>query len=297
MKSIITLRILLLIFIIVILSANTTLISQNINSKFYNGTPINPIISQMMNDVSADSILKYLETLVSFETRHTNSDTSSLTSGIGAARNFIFRKYQEFQIHSGGGVNPEFFVFSGTACGVLNNAHKNVLATISGTFSPDRYFIASGHMDSRTIDNCNNTASAPGANDDGSGTVTSMELARILGNYSQSMESSLILMAVTGEEQSLMGSTAYANWALQNNMRIDGMITNDIVGGIRGCINPACPTGEFIIDSTSVRHFSGGTSESISRQLSRYMKLKAEQYVTDVDWKVNLIPSIDRPGR
>ncbi|MFI5237717.1 MAG: M28 family peptidase, partial [Ignavibacteriales bacterium] len=211
--------------------------------------------------------------------------------------NYILRKFQEFETQSSGGIEPSFFVFSGNACGIPNNAHNNVLATVNGTFSPERFFIAIGHMDTRTIDNCDNTATANCANDDGSGTVTSMEMARVLSNYSQFIESSMIFMAVTGEEQSLMGSTVYANWALQNNMRIDGMITNDIVGGIEGCVDPSCPTGKFIVDSSSVRHFSGGTPLSTSRQLSRYMKLKAEQYVTDVDWKVNLIPFIDRPGR
>ena len=297
MKQIITDRFIYLITISFIILPLAITYPQNDKDKFYSGTPVNPLIQQMVNEVSADSILMYLETLVSFGTRHTNSDTSSTTQGIGAARNFIFQKFQDFQTQSNGAVKPSFFVFSGTVCGVLNNSHKNVLATIIGTSSSERYFIASGHMDSRTIDNCNNTGSAPGANDDGSGSVTTMEIARILSGYSQHMESSVILMTVTGEEQSLVGSTAYANWALQNNMRIDGMITNDIVGGIKGCINPSCPTGQFIIDSTSVRHFSGGSSISSSRQLTRYLKLKAEQYVTDVDWTVNLIPALDRPGR
>ena len=265
--------------------------------KYYQGTPVNPLINQMINEVSTDSIFSYLETLVSFETRHINSDTTSATVGIGAARNFIFNKFQQFSNQSGGEVDPSFFVFSANACGITNNAHKNVLATISGNYTAERYFIASGHMDSRTIDNCDNTAPAPGANDDGSGTVASIEMARILSNYSDEMESSLILMAVTGEEQGLIGSTAYAEWALANNLRIDGMITNDIIGNIKGCIDPACPNGNFIIDSTSVRHFSGGESTSSSRQFTRYMKLKAEQYVTEVDWIVNLIPFLDRPGR
>jgi hypothetical protein len=297
MKEIFSKRPVQFVILLLFSFSGSIIYSQTHKDKFYDGTPVNPIILQMMNEVSTDSILLYLETLVNFGTRHTNSDTTSLTQGIGAARNYIFNKYQDFQVISNGGLLPSFFIFSGNVCGIVNNSHKNVLATITGTSTSERFFIASGHMDTRTIDNCDNTASAPGANDDGSGTVTSMELARILSNYSQYIESSLILMAVTGEEQSLMGSTAYANWAVQNNMRIDGMITNDIVGGIEGCVNPACPTGKFIIDSISVRQFSGGESTSSSRQLTRYMKLKAEQYLNAENWTVNLIPSIDRPGR
>ncbi|MCH6573931.1 MAG: M28 family peptidase [Bacteroidetes bacterium] len=265
--------------------------------KYYRGTPINPIVEAMINSVSTDSILINLQTLVSFHTRHTNSDTTSANFGIGAARNFILSKFQQFSSQTSGGVQPSFFVFPATVCGIFNSAHKNVLATIPGSQTPDRIFIASGHMDGRTHSNCDNNSFAPSANDDGSGTVVSIEMARVISQFADEIESTLILMTVTGEDQGLFGSTAYADWAFENNLRIDGMITNDVVGNITGCVNPACPNGEFITDSTSVRHFSGGPSTSSSRQLTRYMKLKAEQYITEVPWNVTLIPAIDRPGR
>ena len=265
--------------------------------KYYRGTPINPIVEAMLNSVSTDSIFAYLDTLVSFTTRHTNSDTTSLFTGIGAARNFIFSKFQQFSSQTNGSVQPSFFVFPATVCGTFNSAHKNVLATIPGSQTPDRIFLASGHMDGRTHSNCDNTSFAPSANDDGSGTVVSMEMARVISQFADEIESTLILMTVTGEDQGLFGSTAYADWAFENNLRIDGMITNDVVGNITGCVSPSCPGGNFITDSTSVRHFSGGPSTSSSRQFTRYMKLKAEQYITEVSWTVTLIPSIDRPGR
>ena len=265
--------------------------------KYYRGTPINPIVEAMINSVSTDSILVNLQTLVSFHTRHTNSDTTSANFGIGAARNFILNKFQQFSSQTSGGVQPSFFVFPATVCGIFNSTHKNVLATIPGSQTPDRIFIASGHMDGRTNSNCDNTSFAPSANDDGSGTVVSIEMARVISQFADEIESTLILMTVTGEDQGLFGSTAYADWAFENNLRIDGMITNDVVGNITGCVNPACPNGEFITDSTSVRHFSGGPSTSSSRQFTRFMKLKAEQYITEVPWTVTLIPAIDRPGR
>jgi len=269
----------------------------NKQQKYYRGTPINPIVEAMINSVSTDSILINLQTLVSFNTRHTNSDTTSANFGIGAARNFILNKFQQFSSQTSGAVQPSFFVFPATVCGTFNSAHKNVLATIPGSRTPERIFIASGHMDGRTNDNCDNNSFAPSANDDGSGTVVSIEMARVISQFADEIESTLILMTVTGEDQGLFGSTAYADWAFENNLRIDGMITNDVVGNITGCVDSACPGGNFITDSTSVRHFSGGPSTSSSRQLTRYMKLKAEQYITEVPWTVTLIPAIDRPGR
>jgi hypothetical protein len=280
-----------------------TVLSQNGSAQparpgdFYQGATANPLIQAMLDSVSTDSIFANLERLVSFHTRHINSDTSSPDTGIGAARNFILSKFQRYAAGSSGGLQASFFVFPATVCGVFNPQHKNVLATIPGTLTPERHFIVSGHMDSRNINNCDPQVFAPGANDDGSGTAVSLEMARVLSQFAGHLESTLSMMAVTGEEQGLIGSSAYADWALANNLRIDGMITNDIVGNIRGCEDPACPGGNFIIDSTSVRHFSGPPATSSSRQLARYIKLKAEQYVTEVPWKVNLIPALDRPGR
>jgi Zn-dependent M28 family amino/carboxypeptidase len=44
----------------------------------------------------------------------------------------------------------------------------------------DRIFIVSGHIDSRVTNVMNREATAPGANDDGSGTATVIELARVM---------------------------------------------------------------------------------------------------------------------
>ncbi|MEE9449932.1 MAG: M28 family peptidase [Ignavibacteriaceae bacterium] len=275
----------------------SSLAQINKQEKYYRGTQINPVIEAMINSVSTDSILSYLETIVSFHTRHTNSDTTSPSIGIGAARNYILSKFQDYAAQSGGDLLPGFFVFPATVCSKFNAAHKNVMATVTGSLSPERIFIVSGHMDSRTVDVCDDTSFAPSANDDGSGTVLSMEMARVISQFTNNIENTLIMMTVTGEDQGLFGSEAYADWAFENGLRIDGMVTNDVVGNIVGCVDPGCPNGNFITDSTSVRHFSGGESTSSSRQLTRYMKLKAEQYVTEVPWAVNLIPAIDRPGR
>ncbi|MFQ6676520.1 MAG: M28 family peptidase [Fidelibacterota bacterium] len=273
--------------------------SESSRSRLRSDLPLNPLVEEMVAMVSEAELLANLEALVGFHTRHTSSDTASPDTGIGAARNFIFSKFQEYGQAGGGSLEASFFVFPATVCDIYNGAHKNVLATIPGTVTPGRIFIASGHMDDRTVDRCDYTSFAPGANDDGSGTVVSMELARILGQFTNAFESTLILMTVTGEDEGLFGSRAYADWALENDLDIDGMITNDVVGNIEGCVDPSCPGGEedLIVDSTSVRHFSGGPSTSTSRQLARYMKLKGERYVTDVEWTVNLIPAIDRPRR
>ncbi len=266
------------------ISSGSSHAQQAQRADFYHGTPANPKIQAMVDSVSALRIRNDLAKLESFETRHTNSDTVSSTRGIGAARRWIKEQFQQTSATTGGSLKPEFFFFNANICGRAG-LHANVNATLTGVLTPARYFIVSGHMDNRNVDGCDANIFAPGTNDDGSGTAASMELARVMSK--QQFEASLIFMTVTGEDEGLFGSIAYANFARASNLRIDGMLTNDVVGNIIG------PDGN--VDSTSVRHFSIGPSNSPSRQLARYFKLKGEQYVPSMT--VNLIPSQDRPGR
>ncbi|RMG40326.1 MAG: hypothetical protein D6732_03315, partial [Methanobacteriota archaeon] len=124
-------------------------------TRFYRGTPVNPDIQAMVNSVSSDSILSYLENLVGFYTRHTMSDTSSPDTGIGAARRWIKSKYQQWSDATGGALQPSFFWFTATICGSTRE-HANVMATLPGNLpqAQDRYFIISGHMDGRTFGVC-----------------------------------------------------------------------------------------------------------------------------------------------
>ncbi|NIX35388.1 MAG: M28 family peptidase, partial [Nitrospinaceae bacterium] len=259
---------------------------SNRQAKYYHGTSLNPLIQAMVDSVSTDSLRSYILSLQEISPRHTVSDTVAPDSGIGAARRWIKSKYEQWRNNTGGALQPEFFWFTETICG-MTGLHANVMATLPGTLpqAQNRHFIVSGHMDSRTVNVCDAVSPQPAANDDGSGTAASIELARIMSRFQ--FDATLIFMAVTGEEQGLFGSGAYASWAASNNMRIDGMLTNDIIGNI---VAP-----DSTVDSTSVRHFSVGPSTSPSRQLARYIKLKGEQYVPQMT--VTLIPAQDRPGR
>ncbi|UCC80277.1 MAG: M28 family peptidase [Candidatus Zixiibacteriota bacterium] len=254
----------------------------------------NETIEEMIDSVSADIILANVDTLAGFYTRHTNSDTISSIIGVGAARRWVYDKFDAYANDSATyDLQPGYFTFNANVCGIYGE-HRNMLATLPGTLTPDRHFLTMGHIDSRTNNVCDATSFSPSANDDGSGTAIAMEIARIMSRYP--FESTVIVMVVTGEDQGLYGSTAYAQWAQSQAMYIGAVITNDVVGNIEGCENPACPPGEpVIVDSTSVRHFSGTPETGISRQLTRYMKLKAMEYLQG--FTVNLIPALDRPGR
>ena len=173
-------------------------------------------------------------------------------------------------------------------------AHRNAMATIDGSQVPRRHLIVSAHLDSRTRDRCDATSFAPGADDDGSGVAAVLEMGRLLGPVAT--EATVILMTVTGEEQGLFGSTAFAEDALKRELRIDGVVNNDLIGSPSGCADPACPPeSPRQSDPTSARAFSEGPATSAHRQLTRAMKRQARRYVPE--FTVNLIPALDRPGR
>src|SRR5476651_177948 len=71
-----------------------------------------PKIEQMVNEVSSKNIEAIVRKLVSFKTRHTLSDTTSKTEGIGAARNWIKAEMEKYAAASGGRMKVDFDAFT-----------------------------------------------------------------------------------------------------------------------------------------------------------------------------------------
>src|SRR6478672_7724939 len=59
-------------------------------------------IETMVKEVSADSLRSYVQAMVAFGTRNTLSTQSNSKRGIGAARNYVLSKFQQFAKNSGG---------------------------------------------------------------------------------------------------------------------------------------------------------------------------------------------------
>jgi hypothetical protein len=257
-------------------------------------------IKQMADEVSSKNIETIIRKLVSFKTRHTLSDTTSRTAGIGAARNWIKAEYEKYAAESDGRMTVQFDTFTQPKGNRLDRAvhMKNVLAILKGTDPKDtRVYLVSGHYDSRMSDVMDPGGDEPGANDDASGTAVSMELARVMAK--RSFPATIVFMAVVGEEQGLYGSTHVAKRAKAENWNVDAMLNNDIVGNTHGMETD-------LKDNSSVRVFSegvptmatgnekeiaglislGGENDSPSRELARYIKETGERYVDQLDVKL-----------
>ena len=74
------------------------------------------ILSAIQTQISPDSLKSYLERLDDFETRNSGSDTTSLTYGIGAARNWILSKFNQFSARNEDRLVTSHFYFTLPIC-------------------------------------------------------------------------------------------------------------------------------------------------------------------------------------
>jgi hypothetical protein len=275
-------------------------------------TKPDPEISKMVREISAKRIEADIRKLVSFGTRNTLSEQNNPTRGIGAARDWLFAEFQRISSECGGCLDVQKQTFTQPANppprGRFPEATvlTNVYAVLKGTTDPDRIYVVSGHYDSMCTSATDAKCDAPGANDDASGTAVSLELARVMSK--RKFDATIIFMAVPGEEQGLAGAAYYAEQAKQAKMNIEGMFTNDIVGGVttqkKGpfrskvrVFSEGVPSNETE-QQASTRRSVGGENDSDSRQLARYIKEQADRYVRDLaGFGVMMIYRRDRYGR
>ena len=158
-------------------------------------------IESMLKEVSADSLKMNMYKLVSFGTRNTLSTQGNPQRGIGAARNWILSKFNEYSKQSQGRLTAFIDTVTYLPDGKRVNRPiilGNVVATLKGTDPNDkRIFIISGHMDNMRSNVMDSVGDAPGADDDGSGTVAVMECARVMSKHA--FPATIIFVTVAGE--------------------------------------------------------------------------------------------------
>lgn len=266
-----------------------------------------PKIYDIINTISSERIEKDITKLANFGTRHTLSDTVSNTRGIGAARRWIKKEFE--QISSDCNNCLEVFYQKDL---VKKGANKritkdvwvvNVVAIQRGTKNPNSFIVMSGDIDSRISDPNDFTNDAPGANDNATGMAGSIEAARVLSNYK--FDNSIIYVGLSGEEQGLFGGKGLANYAKEKGWDIIGVMNNDMIGNIKG-VDGVIDNRTFRIFSEptppteterqrAARRFYGGEVDGISRQLARYIHKTTKTYMPEMNPK--MIYRLDRFGR
>ena len=190
-----------------------------------------------MAEVSPARLRMMDSMLVSFGTRHTMSDTLSATRGIGAARRWILAELQRAAADCGGCLKVEYDTGTVTVGRMPNSPSVrmvNVVAWLPGRDTM-RVVVVGGHYDSCICSapgggSANSVDDAPGADDDGSGTVAVMELARVTGkHFPRGFDATIAFILYAGEEQGLLGSRQFAERLKREGRRVTAAFTNDIV--------------------------------------------------------------------
>ena len=253
-------------------------------------------IDQMVKEVNKDTLTKYIDKLVSFGTRNTLSTQSNNARGIGAARNWILQKFNEYSKQSNNKLSAYIDTVTYPADGKRVDRKiilGNVVAILKGTDTSDkRIFVISGHLDGMRTNVMDSVADAPGANDDASGCAAVLECARIMSKHQ--FTATIVFVTVSGEEQGLLGANFMAEKGKKENWQIEAVLNNDIMGS-----NNSNETN--IIDNTRLRVFSEGLSvndtgkvamnirnlglenDGNARQLARYIKEVGERYVENLE--------------
>ncbi|UOK41324.1 MULTISPECIES: M28 family peptidase [Flavobacterium] len=143
------------------------------------------------------------------------------TSALQNTLDWLKNKYLSYG-YAAGQMVEDSYSYSGVTC-------KNLVLTKVGTVYPNTYVIICGHYDSIT---------GTGTNDNGSGTVVLLEVARLL--QSIPTEYSIKFINFSGEEDGLYGSQHYVSSVVNGTtpkMDIKLVFNIDEVGGVAGMVN------------------------------------------------------------
>ena len=174
--------------------------------------PQSPVVQQILNSVSQDSLVYFVRELsgnvstIINGTPQTILSRNKYQSGNALAETYIKQKLQSY------GLTTTIQTFSTTG--------KNVYAVQNGTEFPNQKYIICAHYDDMP-----SGTTAPGADDNASGTAAVIEAARI---FSQNDFPFTIIYALWDEEeQGLIGSEYYATQAQSAGDSILGVINMD----------------------------------------------------------------------
>jgi hypothetical protein len=207
-----------------------------------------------------DQVREIDASLVACGTRHALSSWDDPKRGIGCARDFIVKDFTASAAKDASGrvVTDKF---EATSPRTRDQAAPltNVYLILEGSdpVLKKTVVIISGHYDSMCSDIMDATCDAPGADDDASGTTVAIQAGRLLAGKKH--RATIILAALAGEEQGLLGGKRLTVWTKDQGYTVGGVLNNDIVGATNGS------------KDRRPRVFAGDDAESPGRQLALWL--------------------------
>ena len=176
--------------------------------------PQSPVVQQILNAASQDSLVKFVRELsgniptIINGTSQTILSRHKLQPGNALAETYIKQKLQSY------GMTTTIQSFSTTG--------KNVYGVQMGTEFPNQKYIICAHFDDMP-----SGTTAPGADDNASGTAAVIEAARIFSQFD--FPFTIVYALWDEEEQGLIGSEYYATQAQSAGDSILGVVNMDMI--------------------------------------------------------------------
>ena len=164
------------------------------------------LVDEIVGAIREDSIQSYISHMESYGTRYMTSPEYDACADW--ADTWIESYGVECELQT--------FYYSG-------DSMSNVVAEITGTESPGNIYIICGHLDSY----CSNPSTAPGADDNASGSAAVLEAVRVMSPYAYNNTVRFVLFAA--EEAWMVGSEYYVQQAYLQGDNILGAVNLDMV--------------------------------------------------------------------
>lgn len=173
---------------------------------------------RIIKRVSPDSLAGYIQHLEDYGTRYAH------TGQAVAAGQWMLKRLWEFGY-------PDTLIQSVAIEGKVTLAPGNVIAAKVGSTRPDFRIVVGGHYDSIVSGGAAFAAeSAPGADDNASGTAATLEIARVLAGVD--LDATVEFVLFTAEELGLLGSAQYVSRIFREGVTSDRLfcINMDMIG-------------------------------------------------------------------
>lgn len=209
--------------------------------------------ADIANQVSQTNITNNLKAYEALGVKYRN------TAALENTYQWLVTKYKSYG-YTDLQISTDTYSYSGATC-------KNLIVTKQGTVYPNTYIIVCGHYDSIT---------GTGTNDNGSGVVSILEMARLLKNVNT--EYSIKFINFSGEEDGLKGSKHYVSAVVNGTrpkMSIRLVFNLDEVGGVAGKVNDKITCERDTNNSPSTNNSASATfTNELIKCVGLYSPLK-----------------------
>jgi len=207
------------------------------------------VVRPLLTQVSGDTIYANIGRLSSFTTRYYTSQT-----GVQAVQAWQ-TQYRSYVPTTRTDIQVNLFQHSAWI-------QPSLIARITGTSRPNEVVIIGGHIDSTS-----NGATAPGADDDASGSATVLEAFRILAREFRPQRT-IEFHAYAAEEAGLRGSQAIAQQYASQGINVVAMMQFDMTGFVR----------------PGTTRTIGVVTDFTNAAFTAFIRLVVAEYVTGITW-------------